>query len=151
MSFDRDAFAQGRNEAFAQCWRIAGLLLIGLFGTGLTALTAQPAEPWRLAFTTLLDGQGTDAATALVMDEAGNLYVAGSTASADFPTRAALFGFQGGSVLGMDLFVAKIGPDGTPRFTTYLGGRSEDIASAIALAPDGASWSPVRRPPTTFP
>ena len=34
MSIDRDAFAQGCNEAFAQCWRIAGVLLIGLIGVG---------------------------------------------------------------------------------------------------------------------
>jgi len=118
-------------------WAISFLIVV-LLGASSVRTSAQPdTQSWDLAFTTRLDGQGTDAATALAMDEAGNLYVAGSTASADFPTVAALFGFQGGSVLGMDLFVAKLGPDGTPRFTTVLGGRGEDIASAIALAPDG--------------
>jgi hypothetical protein len=58
-----------------------------------------------LIHSTYLGGLGDDSGT-VVVDSSGNAYIAGSTASADFPTTNPLQAANGG---GRDVFVAKIG------------------------------------------
>jgi hypothetical protein len=56
---------------------------------------------------TYLGGSGTDFGTSIASDAQGNSYVAGETASTDFPTANP---FQGGINGGTDAFVSKLGP-----------------------------------------
>lgn len=68
-------------------------------------------------------------------DAAGNIYVTGGTASAAFPLSAGAYDtVPNGS---MDVFVAKLAPDGTLIWSSLLGGPKYDRAYAIELAPNG--------------
>ncbi len=80
-------------------------------------------------------GDGT-----VFVDGGGNIFVAGSTNSPDFPvTSGVLQSNQNG--VGFDAFVAKINPDAPPGsnlvFSTYLGGSGTDGAGAVAADSGG--------------
>ena len=60
-----------------------------------------------ISYSTLLGGAGSDAATAVAVDAGGAAYVAGFTASYDFPTAIAE---QNSDAGGNDGFVAKLNP-----------------------------------------
>src|SRR5271163_483249 len=84
-----------------------------------------------LNFSTFLGGSGIDAGNAIVLDAAGNIYVAGSTTSTDFPIIHAAQSSTGGRG---DAFIAKITGDGLHVvYATYLGGTGTDEALGIAV------------------
>ncbi len=95
-----------------------------------------------LVYASFLGGRRADKATAVAVDNAGNAYVVGSTASDDLnvaspsgqslpPFRAS---FQGGAT---DAFVAKIDPNTNGNdslvYLTYFGGNGTDRAEAVAV------------------
>ncbi len=89
--------------------------------------------------TTYLGGSGSDRVNALVLDFAGNPYVAGYTASSNFPVRAS-FGLSvpGG---GSDAFVAKFTPDLTDlTWSGVYGGAGGDQAYGLALGGGNTVW-----------
>src|SRR5439155_15478161 len=96
-----------------------------------------------LGYSTYLGGSGEDAAMALAVDGSGNAYVAGYTASTDFPTTEPPNGWDtthnGGNY---DAFLSKIGPDGsTIIYSTYLGGSGDGVAGndgALGIAVDAS-------------
>jgi hypothetical protein len=87
---------------------------------------------------TYLGGTGFDSARALaIAPETGDVYVAGSTSSNDFPGAQTFDGaqrrFGGGFVDG---FVARLSSGLTElQQATYLGGSQDDEATALAIAP----------------
>lgn len=92
-----------------------------------------------LDYSTYLGGADFDSASALAVDAAGNAYVAGQTASRDFPLASAvqttLNGMEQG--FGADAFVTKLSADGkTFLYSTFLGGQNNEAANEIAV--DGA-------------
>jgi uncharacterized repeat protein (TIGR01451 family) len=89
-----------------------------------------------LVYSTYLGGSDRDDANAVAVDATGNVVVAGFTASTNFPTRRAL---QAANAGGRDLFVTSLNATGTEIvYSTYLGGGNDDVAQAIAVAPDGS-------------
>jgi hypothetical protein len=76
-----------------------------------------------LVHVTYLSGWEDDAAQDIVADASGNAYVTGFTMSKNFPVRNAMQAdWRCGISLG-DVFVAKLGPDGSLLdYSTYLGG-----------------------------
>ena len=91
-----------------------------------------------LAYATLLGGSNSDAATALAADSSGSAYVAGFTASYDFPTAGPEQNFNAG---GNDAFIAKLNPSGSGLvYCTYLGGKADDRAYGIAVDSSGAAY-----------
>ena len=91
-----------------------------------------------LLYSTYLGGSGTDDANAIAVDAAGETYVAGLTTSGDFPTAAPA---QKANAGAPDAFVAKLNAQGSGLiFSTYLGGTSNDEATAIALDPLGDAY-----------
>ena len=86
-------------------------------------------------FSATLGGSGVDIGVAVATDSQGNIYVAGSTTSPDFPaTPGAVQTKLGG---GSDAFVAKYAPGGTLQWATFFGGSGNDAATAIAVDPPG--------------
>ena len=84
-----------------------------------------------IVYSTYFGGSGSDAANGIVADSSGNAIIAGSTSSANFPTKNPLQLALSGS---LDAFVAKISSDGsTLLYSTYFGGSGVDAATAIAL------------------
>ena len=91
-----------------------------------------------LSYSTLLGGSSSNAATALAVDASGSAYVAGFTASYNFPTANPEQNFNAG---GNDVFVAKLTPSGNGLvYCTYLGGKADDRAYGIAVDPSGAAY-----------
>ena len=83
-----------------------------------------------LVFSTYMGGNGIDDSNGLAVDIQGNIYVAGDTTSANFPT---LNAFQN-RLLGLqNAFVAKWTGAGKLVFSTYLGGSGVDSASGVAV------------------
>ncbi len=85
-------------------------------------------------FSSYLGGNGSDAVNAVTFDNGGNAYVAGETASTNFPVLAARQSTNAG---GSDAFIASYQSSGTMIFSTLHGGTSEDRALALALDPSG--------------
>ena len=84
-----------------------------------------------LVYSTYLGGSYDDAGQAVAVDSAGNAYVTGFAESTDFPVVGALQNTYGGGL--MDAFLTIMGPNGTPSFSTFLGGASDDQGNGIAL------------------
>jgi hypothetical protein len=84
-----------------------------------------------LAYSTRLAGSGQSGAYSIAVDTAGYVYITGDTDSRDFPVARTTQRFLGG---GVDIFVAKLSRDGSQLlFVTYLGGREDDVGSALAV------------------
>ncbi len=95
------------------------------------AFVAKMNADGSLNFATYLGGAEEDAGNAITLDSAGDIYVAGSTASIDFP---AFRGVQPSNNGNGDAFVAKLSADGLHiLYATYLGGTGADEALGIAV------------------
>ncbi len=97
-----------------------------------------------LTYSTYLGGALADDGLGIAVD-GGSAYVAGQTASADFPTTPGVVGAALAGGAGTDGFVTKYAADGSSlAYSTYLGGAGvggtgpeptgDDLASAIAVA-----------------
>jgi hypothetical protein len=108
-----------------------------------------------LVYSTYLGGSGNtgfggDGATAIAVDATGNAYVAGYTASTDFPTVGAIQPDNGAAANeGTNAFVTKLNAAGNAMmYSTYLGGSGRaqdknvtgDSASAIAVDAAGNAY-----------
>jgi uncharacterized repeat protein (TIGR01451 family) len=111
------------------------------------------ADGSALSYATYLGGAREDGARAVATDEDGDAYVAGSTASSDFPTQGtcearavvpghveivcfrplqAALNSTGDPIGDVDAFVSKLAADGRIVWSTYLGGTHRDVANGIA-------------------
>jgi len=103
-----------------------------------------------LSYSTYLGGSGTDVGTAIAVDGAGNAYIGGYTFSTNFPTKNPLQAAYGGG--SYDAFVAKLNAAGTALvYSTYLGGRSYDQATGIAVDGAGNAYVTGTTSSTNFP
>jgi len=102
-----------------------------------------------LIFCTFLGGNGDDRAMGVALDSLGNIYVAGHTASSNFPVASAVQPKLNGSE---DAFVTKLNASGTRiLYSTYLGGSNVDSANAIAVDSYGAAYIGGDTSSTDFP
>jgi len=103
-----------------------------------------------LIYSTYLGGVGVDKAWDIAVDSNGSAYVVGQTASTNFPVaNASVPDFNGGP---NDVFVAKLGPQGTNLvFATYLGGSQQDVGFALALGGNGDIYLTGTTSSTNFP
>lgn len=85
-----------------------------------------------LVFSTYLGGSDRDRAFGLDLDTSGNIYVAGDTLSADFPTTSGAF--QPAYAGNGDAFTAKLSVGGKSlTYSTFIGGSGLDQGNAIAV------------------
>lgn len=93
-----------------------------------------------LLFSTLLGGSGNEVSYGVATDTTNNVYVAGSTTSANFPTTAGVFqsSTHGGSY---EAFVTKFNATGTQLvYSSYLGGGNNDGGLSIAVDSGGNAY-----------
>lgn len=94
------------------------------------------ADGAQLLWCTFLGGSGWDAGRSLAVDSGGEIYVTGTTGSADFPVTPGAFATTTSGE--NDAFAAHLSPDGSELiWSTYLGGDLSESGSKIALAPGG--------------
>lgn len=102
-----------------------------------------------LIFSTFLGGASVDYPVGIGYDDVGNIYVAGTTNSSDFPLVNPIATSING---GFDIFVTKMNGEGTSLiYSTFLGGNKDDIATAGKLAPDKAFFVTGYTTSTNFP
>ncbi len=94
------------------------------------------ADASALEWSTFLGGRADDTAYALAVNETGDVFVAGSTKSNDFPTTAGAYDRTYNR--RTDGFVTKVNAGGgSLGWSTFVGGNSQDEVHAVAL--DGAA------------
>lgn len=113
----------------------------GTFGIASDASDGPVCVDPGIVFSGWLGGSGLDAAFGVAKGTDGAIYVAGETASPDFPATPGAFDT---TLAGTqyDAFVAKLAPDGASvAWATYLGGSgSADRAMAIAVDAAGSAY-----------
>jgi hypothetical protein len=116
-----------------------------------------------LIYFSYLGGSGNDAGTAIAVDTVGGARVTGWTDSADFPTQNSVQAASGG---GRDAFVANLNtvassvctpnPTANPpvvcaSYSSFLGGSGTDMATGIALDPQGSAYVAGETTSSNFP
>jgi hypothetical protein len=102
-----------------------------------------------LVYSTYLGGADLDRGRGVAVDSAGNAHVTGETASANFPTAAAVQATFGGE---RDAFVTKLNATGAGLvYSTFLGGIKSDRGRGIAVSAAGDAYVTGRTTSTNFP
>ncbi len=107
-----------------------------------------------LVYSTYLGGDATDFAFSLAVDSSGNVHVAGTTQSTDFPTTSGAFQTtcaSCGDVLP-SAFVSELNSTGSALlYSTFLGGTGDSRGYGIALDSSGNAYITGRTSSTDFP
>lgn len=88
-----------------------------------------------LIYSTYLGGSSSESPLSLAINDAGNVYVGGTSGSANFPLLNGAQMTYGGE---WDGFITKLNTTGTAlEYSTFIGGNEFDQVAAIALDPEG--------------
>ncbi|MEQ1759726.1 MAG: MBG domain-containing protein [Vicinamibacterales bacterium] len=99
---------------------------------------------------TYLGGGGNDLGQSIAVDGAGSAFVAGYTASTDFPTTVGALDTSANG--GNDVFIVKVNATGTALdYGTYLGGTTNDLGQSIAVDVFGNAYVAGYTASTNFP
>jgi hypothetical protein len=121
----------GNREEIAVRYRMIGETIVGFVVGEYDRSRDLVIDPVVLGYSTFLGGTGNDIGSAIAVDVDRNIYLAGSTMSADFPISGGVRSEIAGE---RDLFVAKLNPAGDQiLFSTFIGGSGDDMASGILL------------------
>ena len=111
---------------------------IGPLGGGTDIFVVKvAAATWQLLWVTAIGGSNTEQPSAMVVDSAGNVYLAGGTLSADFPTTAGSLqpkATQGGA------FLLKLNSFGQLAYSTYLDDSTYTSALALVIDTNGNAY-----------
>lgn len=91
-----------------------------------------------LVYSTYLGGSTDEVATGISVDSSGNAYVTGLASSTDFPLLSPLQSVYGGGT--SDAFLTVIDPNGSPSFSTFLGGKYTEQGNGIAVDSAGDAY-----------
>jgi hypothetical protein len=97
-----------------------------------------------------VDASGLDTVAGLATDAQGNIYIAGSTLSPNFPVKSAVQSHLASSV-GHNVYVTKLNPSGSVMYSTYFGGNGDDLATAMTVDSAGAVYVTGTTTSTNFP
>jgi Putative Ig domain/Beta-propeller repeat len=129
---------QGGREPVACRWELRGTSRVGFRVEG-----HDPARPLTIdptfTYATYLGGSADETwNNGLAVDASGDVYVAGTTISTDFPTTAGAYKSSKPGGTSKDLFVAKLASGGTSlRHATYIGGQKDDEIHDMCLDSSG--------------
>jgi hypothetical protein len=113
----------------------SGAYQTSLSGTSDAFVTKFAPAGNALVFSTLLGGSSTESGRAIGVAADDSVFVAGQTASTNFPTASPAQSSNGG---GNDGFVTKLKPDGSGLvFSTYAGGSGTDDLRGLAVDTSG--------------
>jgi hypothetical protein len=102
-----------------------------------------------LIYSTYVSGSDDDKGYGIAIDNSGNAYVTGSTASTDFPTESALYTTSNGNI---DVFAFKLSADGSSLlYSTYMGGSVDDVGKGITIDSSGNAYITGNTKSTDFP
>ncbi|MBC8248746.1 MAG: SBBP repeat-containing protein [Anaerolineales bacterium] len=105
-------------------------------GGQLAAVTQGTAE---LRYATFLGGGDSDVGRAIATGGTGDVYLAGTTYSSDFPTTVG--GFRTSRSSDRDAFVVKVSPGGAElAYATFLGGTDLDASAAVVVDAVGSAY-----------
>lgn len=108
-----------------------------------------------LVYSTYFGGTGDEHSTSIAVDNAGNVYLAGSTTSANLPVQAgALQPFQTTLNGAQNVYVLKVNPQGGANgiaYLTYLGGTGSDTPIGIGVDGNGNAYIAGTTSSTDFP
>ncbi len=107
-----------------------------------------------LGYAAVFGGYGSDVATAVAVDAAGNAFVTGYASSTNFPvTKQDIFGSLRATNSGYsDVFVIAFNPNASALiYSTYLGGSGGDYAYGIAVDSEDSAYIVGRTASTNFP
>lgn len=130
----KDAYVTGTT--YSTNFPMQAPLQSSLLGTASAFVAEINPAGTALLYSTFLGGSILDNGNAIAVDPSGSAYIAGSTASFDFPTTAS----AAQAVLGgtYNAFVSKLAPGGSSlSYSTFLGGSGVDNADAIAVDSSG--------------
>jgi len=103
-----------------------------------------------LVYSTYLGGHDFDEGRGIAVDPSGNAYVAGGTASLNFPTTPNAYQTATGS--RADIFVTKLNAEGNSLvYSTYIGGNGSSACSGIAIDSMGNAYLAGSTGSTNFP
>ena len=92
-------------------------------------------------YTTFLGGNAAETGEAIQANSAGNVYVAGTTQSPDFPTTTGAFRRAGAAQNNADVFVTKLNPAGTALvYSTFVGGSDMEFGHGLAIDAAGNAY-----------
>jgi hypothetical protein len=109
-------------------------------GANIFVAKIAPSQPAAVIYLTFLGGSATDSSVGLAVDGGGNAYIAGNTASTNFPTAGVPY--QTGpsktqctvSPTCTSVFVSALNPQGSRlNYSTYLSGNGNDQASGMTI------------------
>ncbi len=94
-----------------------------------------------IEYSTYIGGNSIDVASSIEVGPAGDIYVAGTTSSTNFPLQHPLQPYGGGSFVGGDAFVLKLTPAGNALvYSTYVGGSGDEYGRALAIDGSGNAY-----------
>ena len=115
------------------------------FNTDSDALVVRLGEfGSNIVFSTSIGGSSSDQVTAVALDASGAIWVAGRTASPDFPVTAdaaqpyLTLPEESTYIYESDAFLVKLADDGVVLYSTFWGTEHDDWISKIAFRNDGA-------------
>jgi hypothetical protein len=117
----------------------------GDFDAFVTKLTSSGA----FSYSTYRGGSAFDGGYGIVTDGSGNVYVAGTTSSTNFPTQSPTQSSNAGGT--SDAFILKMSSSGTLSYSTYFGGSGEDNGGGIILDGSGNIYFTGATASTNFP
>ncbi|MFY9558656.1 MAG: SBBP repeat-containing protein [Terriglobales bacterium] len=144
-----NAYVTGRTDS-PNFPMTTGAFQTGSGGSTDTFVSKLNSSGTQLLYSTYLGGSGGDYGQAIALNTSGEAYVAGQTASTDFPTTNAVQPVSGGP---SDGFLTKLNAAGSAvLYSTYLGGSgSNDAALGVAVDASGSGYVAGLTNSTDFP